>query len=298
MFDSIEQLEKQVQKFQENILASNQLLAGIEALTLAVKNQQRGYEQASASLIEEIKGHVKAVTDESETLRAGVSSEVQMVTRSTQDATASVMKSNVSLSDSVASKSEALREALAADVKSVLQGTQDAVAEMKTNNYRVIEEVSNKSETLRGALSYDINGVLQETKTAVTEIKANNEATLKAAVEQLSLKISKLNTDTERFIAELKSADESAIDSAVQKLTASQQSNIKQLEAAQSAIEEMNRTLNTKYQEFLQRLENTNFDQLFKTCQDMKKSIETKLYLLMGGVGIAAIIAVLSLLIR
>lgn len=218
MFDNIEQLEKQVQEFQENILASNKLLADIEALTSAVKNQQCGYEQASATLIQEIKGYVKNVT--------------------------------------------------------------------------------NESETLRGALSEDINCAIQGTKTAVIEMKAHTEATFKAAVEQLSLEISILNTNTERFIGELKSADESAIDSVVKKLTTSQQSYIKQLEAAQSAIQEMNQTLNIKYHEFLQRLENINVDQLFKTCQDMKKSIEKKLFLLMGGVGITAIIAILSLLIR
>ena len=56
--------------------------------------------------------------------------------------------------------------------------------------------------------------------------------------------------------------------------------------------------LEKKYADFLNRLETTNVDQIFQSCEQMKKSLETKLLFVAGGVGVAVILTVISFFIK
>ena len=63
-----------------------------------------------------------------------------------------------------------------------------------------------------------------------------------------------------------------------------------------STLRSTEEKLTSTYQAFLRRLESTNVDQIFKTCQEMKKSVELKLWILIGGVGVTAVLSLLSLI--
>ena len=60
-----------------------------------------------------------------------------------------------------------------------------------------------------------------------------------------------------------------------------------QLSATEKRVEELSQQLEAKYSAFVGKLESTNMDQLYKYCQDMNKSINTKLGIALGGVAIA-----------
>ena len=77
-----------------------------------------------------------------------------------------------------------------------------------------------------------------------------------------------------------------------------QKEHLDRLTQIETAITATKDELDKKYKAFLEKLESTNMDQIFKVCQEMKKSIETKLLLLTGGVGIAIILMIVSFIIK
>lgn len=70
-----------------------------------------------------------------------------------------------------------------------------------------------------------------------------------------------------------------------------------QLSATEKHVKDLSQQLEAKYNAFVRKLESTNMDQLYKYCQDMNKSINTKLGIALGGVAIAVVISIISLFI-
>lgn len=70
-----------------------------------------------------------------------------------------------------------------------------------------------------------------------------------------------------------------------------------QLSDTEKHIVDLSQQLEEKYTAFVAKLEATNMEHMYKYCQDMNKSINTKLGLALGGVVIAVIVSVISLFI-
>ena len=68
-----------------------------------------------------------------------------------------------------------------------------------------------------------------------------------------------------------------------------------QLSDTERRVVDLSQQLEAKYDAFVAKLEATN--QLYKYCQDMNKSINTKLGIALGGVAIAVIVYIISLFI-
>ena len=71
--------------------------------------------------------------------------------------------------------------------------------------------------------------------------------------------------------------------------------HLAQISDTEKRIVDLSQQLEAKYDAFVAKLEATNMDQLYKYCQDMNKSINTKLGLALGGVAIAIIVSIISL---
>lgn len=207
MFDNIEQLERQVKEFQENILASSALVKSIEELTVAVRKQQEEQSETARKLLDDMEQKRVSFQEQA----AKILSDIEEQTRTIPN---SVAKEN-------AATVEQIRQAIA-----------------------------------------DYDRLLH---TSLEQIKSNNEA--------IAEKTLKTHTELNK-------------------------SYIEQLEKTSSVINDMIEQLELRYNQFLERLESTNIDQLFAEVQKMKKSLETKMTLVLTGVGIAVVIAVISLFIR
>jgi len=78
----------------------------------------------------------------------------------------------------------------------------------------------------------------------------------------------------------------------------SQQDYLLKIEESNTAINQCQEELNRKYEAFLVKLESTNIDQMFKVCQEIKKSMNTKILILSVGVGSTIALMIVSLFIR
>lgn len=189
MFESVEQLEKEVKDFQKNILASSELIKSLENLIAATKAQKEEFAATSSELISKMDSHT-----------------------------------------------DALRESY-----------EEALAKLVNENRILIKELIAKDDEL----------------------------------------LQSVNTNSKTHLANF-----------VETLNTAQQTYIQRIEAADVSIKHCEAEINRKYQEFLIKLESTNVDQMFKLCQDIKKSMDTKLLLLSVGVGASLILIIVSIFIR
>ena len=70
------------------------------------------------------------------------------------------------------------------------------------------------------------------------------------------------------------------------------------LKEAESVIREYQSEAEKKYLQFVQRLETTNVDQIFKEVQDLKKSIQQKFVIQMIGMGIVILVLIISIIVK
>lgn len=120
-------------------------------------------------------------------------------------------------------------------------------------------------------------------KSNVEENSVASSNTIKSILNQNVEQIKKIKAEHEKTVAEIK---------------ASQAEQLKKLDDTEARLNSASDELEKKYADFLNRLETTNVDQIFQSCEQMKKSLETKLLFVAGGVGVAVILTVISFFIK
>jgi hypothetical protein len=200
VFENIEQLEKQVEEFQQNILSSTEFLKGIENLTTIIKKQQIDFDTNSKELLKEMEENNKRLE-------------------------------------------ESLSEHIAVE----------------------FEKLGKNNETL--------------------------VSNLKQSIKEYEGKMSKLLDDANRKNVELS-------EKTILEIKDINQQYAEKLETESQLIKEMTGQLENKYELFVKKLESTNVDQLFVSFQDMKKSLETKMLIIIVGVVISIITVIFSIFIK
>lgn len=77
-----------------------------------------------------------------------------------------------------------------------------------------------------------------------------------------------------------------------------QQEYLQHLETVKAEIDEMEKQLQKHYAMFLEKLETTNISNIANEIQELKKSLNTKFAIIMGGIGVAIVLVVVTLLLR
>lgn len=225
MFTDIEQLEKEIQAFKKNILASNELIQTIEAVVAAAKKQNADYQAATTALQDKMDTHTEGLKKLSE----------------------------------------------------------DTIAQMLAESKKTASEVQGIANTTIADMSAANKTLLADT---VEQLKAAQKVYIDA-LEAVKVALSETTTERGKQLEE-----------ATEALKTAQKDYYDRLAQIETAITATKDELDKKYKAFLEKLESTNMDQIFKVCQEMKKSIETKLLLLTGGVGIAIILMIVSFFIK
>ena len=63
-------------------------------------------------------------------------------------------------------------------------------------------------------------------------------------------------------------------------------------------MDELERELTSKYADFIAKLEASNMDKIFTMCEDIKKAVNSKFTILLGGVGLSIILSVIALIMK
>ncbi|MEG2259904.1 MAG: hypothetical protein RSB78_06895, partial [Oscillospiraceae bacterium] len=161
---------------------------------------------------------------------------------------------------------------ISATGESLLRDMQDIPTEIDKRNATINADLRRYSEELR-AQSNSLVIQLQD----VTNVFLTKCAELLQSVED------KNNTH---------------LGSVVGQMQAFQKEYIQKLGETEATIRNSGAELEGNYKDFLSKIESTNVDRIFKVCQDIKKSVNSKLLVLSAGVGASIILIIASFFVR
>ncbi|MGM9773093.1 MAG: hypothetical protein ACI3YU_10695 [Segatella copri] len=147
-------------------------------------------------------------------------------------------------------------------------------------------ELSAKSAEMAGKMDFQS-----------TAIQNKTDNTLQKLVANLTDCVAELRKVTDRAVEQLSAENKENLANTTTQILSTQKAYIETLQATEKAIQACSAELSKKHGEFLDRLEKTNINQIYRACVDMRKAVETKLTILMAGVGVAIILAIVGLFI-
>ena len=256
MFEDLEALEKEVQSFRDNMLASEQLVKGITEIAAQAKEQSKAFSAASKNLEQQIAAQSQQLEKGfKEETDAAVAQIIEKNETFLTGASESIVKAEQEAGKRIAHESE-LIEKLASETNA----HQKAV-ESSTKLFR--ETVDSQT-----AAAQEERKALQESYDAQTKALEDRMQEITASAVQ------ELQQSNEKNISDLKESFHQA-----------QQAYEEQTRAAQAKMEQVHTSLNEKYQSVLNRLEAANLEQTLAECRRIRKSLNVKFAVLLIGLG-------------
>lgn len=272
MFQNIEELEKQVKEFQKNILASSEFIKAIQNLTSMVESQQTEFDKDSKDMLSAIETYTKYVKEQTDLL-------IKSITEQTSKEADDFAKSNEELIAKVKASSEEL-------TKFVADKITNKVDELSKSNEELTSKVKADAEALTKSVTDQTNAKAKEITDANSDLIKGFESRFVEYEKSLGLLFDRVKADNVKISED-----------AIAAFRTINQEYGKKLDDESALLKELVSKLEVKYNEFIQKLENTNVDRLFVELQDMKKAINGKFTLLFAGVGIAIVLTIISFFI-
>ena len=205
--------------------------------------------------------------------------------------------------------------ALISSLDAIIDAIKKQTAEMASTSEKVTQKMDSQTTAIQTSSEETLKKLVDNLTTCVSELRGLNESAVaqltagnKENLEKIAEQIAATQKgyidtlqSTERAIQEcsknLSSENKEHIESAVASIKEAQQEFVSQMQSAESTLRACKDELVAKHADFLDRLEKTNMDQIYQTCVDMRKSIDTKLTLLLAGVGLAIVLGIVGLFI-
>lgn len=171
-------------------------------------------------------------------------------------------------------------------IKSITEQTSKEADDFAKSNDELIAKVKANSEELTKFVADKITEKAKEVTDANSDLIKGFESRFVEYEKSLGLLFDRVKADNVKI----------SEDAIVAFRTINQEYG-KKLDDESALLKELVSKLEVKYNEFIQKLENTNVDRLFVELQDMKKTINSKFTLLFASVGIAIALIIVSFFI-
>ena len=308
MLTTIQELEREIDQFHKNIKDSNELMRILLTVASLTKTQTESFEVRTKALQDELAKLPPELSDLLQKKIEGFVQEVHNEHQSYQTTVANLMERY--------SEKVAIAEAAISKVPEVIE-TQ-AEAAQKRHLEELAKAETAYAQTLTSSMESYATRVADATR-AITKVpesldaqlqqdRAEHVAGLKQIQEQFAADLARTN---EAFAKQIQAVVESIqvvpgqikdnstqqYDAFLKELEKMMDTRLAHLSDTEKRVVGLSQQLESKYDAFVAKLEATNMDQLYKYCQDMNKSINTKLGIALGGVAIAVIVSIISLFI-
>lgn len=257
MLTTIQELEQEIDKFRKNIKDSNELMKILMSIASLTKMQTESFEIRTKALQNEL---AKLPPEQNNLFQRKIEDFVQKV----HDEHKSYQTTVVKLMDEYADKFAKAGSSLAGMPSALEAQLQKDRAENVVGLKRIQEQYAADLAKTNEAFAKQFNAVIESIQAVPSQIKDSSD-------QQYST-----------FLKEF----EKIIDA-----------RLEQLSDTEKRVMELSRQLESKYNAFVDKLEATNMEQLHKHYQDMNKSINAKLGLVLSGVAVAVIVSIISLFV-
>lgn len=182
-------------------------------------------------------------------------------------------------------------------IEEFVRAVHDEHQSYQTAVAKLMDRYADKFEKAESSLA----GIPSALETQLQKDHTENVAALKQIQEQYAVDLAKTNEAFAKQLqavpGQIKNNSNQQYSAFLKELEKMMDARLAQLSDTEKRVVDLSQQLEAKYDAFVAKLDATNMDQLYKYCQDMNKSINTKLGLALGGVGIAVVVSIISLFI-
>lgn len=294
MFEDVAQMEKEIETFRKNIVASSELIEKISRLTDAVEHQKEAFSTSSEELVKKIDSCIKHIQTNNEATINTLSENNNIAITNLQ----TNMSTEQALRMGELQQIKTALENLQATYAERLQKTEitigtyhtkldDSVRQIKANHKETLKDLSERVDSAIADLQKSASADLMARVGEIEKIKVTIEEYQVQSAKRTDEQIQQLVKECTCLIAEMKTT------------LASQQSvYIEKLQQTEQVIREYHTDVEQKYNTFIKKLEAINVNQIFDEVQDLKQSIQTKFMILMSGIGVAIVVSAVGLILK
>ena len=257
MLTTIQELEREIDQFHKNIKDSNELMNILMSVASLTKTQTESFEVRTKALQDELSKLPPELTD---LFQKKIEEFIQAVHDEHQSYQTVVAKLMDGYADKFAKAGSSLAGIPSALEVQLQKDRAENISGLKQVQEQYVADLAKTNE----AYSKQLQTVLESIQAIPREIKDNSSQQYSAFLKELE-KIMDVR--------------------------------LVQLSDTEKRVVDLSQQLEAKYDAFVAKLEVTNMDQLYKYCQDMNKSFNTKLSLVLGGVAVAVIVSIISLFV-
>ena len=308
MLTTIQELEREIDQFHKNIKDSNELMKILMSVASLTKTQTESFEIRTKALQDELAKLPPELSDLFQKKIEGFVQEVHNEHQSYQTAVATLMEKyseKVSSAETAISKVPGVLEAQA---EAIQKHHLDELAKVEAAYSQTLTSSMESYATRVANATVAISNVPENLDAQLQKARAEHIAGLKQIQGQYAADLAKANEafakqlhavieNIQAVPGQIKDSSDQQYSAFLKELEKMMDAHLAQLSDTEKRVVDLSQQLEVKYDAFVAKLEATNIDQLYKYCQDMSKSINTKLGIALGGVAVAVIISIISLFI-
>ncbi|MFS0876441.1 hypothetical protein [Solibacillus isronensis] len=225
MLESIEQLEKEIDIFHQNIAASNELYMLISTLIEQIKTQNEEFSHSSTDLLERIS---------------------------------------------------------------------TSTIKIKEHNKQSIDELISTIHSQTSDFSVQSNSIIEQLK----EVPATNEQQNKVFRDHVTSSVLEFERLMNSIPNQVKSANSIVMEEELAKFKAEHDRYLSELGKVEETVSAYKSELEMKHSAFLNKLESTNIDQIYKLAQETKDSMNKRFTILFLGLSVTIVLILVSFFIK
>lgn len=183
------------------------------------------------------------------------------------------------------------------DIHNEYQSYQAAVAKLMDDYAEKIAKAENSISGVPLALEVQLQKERAENVADLKQIQERYAVDLARTNDSFSKQIQSAVNNIQAVPSQLREDSAQQYGSFLRELDKLMSTRLVQLAETERRVADFSQQLEIKYSAFVAKLEATNMNRLYKYCQDMNKTINTKLGFVLGGVVVAIIVSIVSLFI-
>lgn len=278
----IEQLEKEITAFHENVVASVELLATLRSVVDALTKNTHS---ASARGRELLDAYQKQLDENAK--------QSQWIANITNALKRTAEQRNTKLSNSVAATVSIIRRMTEESVESLYLSAQKTAEMLEMTMGESNRQLHESQKATLGNATKLIQDTQAQLQTHGEKIHSDANAILKAGEKQTQ----DLTETFQRITDGLVKANAASPEEAAKKFARSEETYLSQLDNTNHAFEEQTEKIGKQHQLLVRKLEDVQIDQMFNEVTRMKRMLSQKLAILLGGIGVAVILGIVNLIV-
>ncbi len=307
MLNTIEDLEKEIDEFQNNMSASGEMVQALKQIVDQMKQQNSGFDMQSKALLARMDNLPSSIENtelaNNERIRNDVASEFTKAIKQFTELQNGYVTALQEMKQNISGYAVEAREQ-----KEKLEELPTEIVKIENDNNKVIidkisaelEDVVTKFTDVNNAYKMVLEEIKNEMQGYVNSAKSQEGILIKAASEmddKIDDSIQKIKIQNENANNLLKSDVDNIIVARNKELTDAQDRYLKEMQHTNEMMKSCEAKLESKYSEFLDTLEKMNISNLYEQNTQLKSELSKRTTLLVILIAISIVIGVIGLFI-